>query len=355
MISLSISKKIQSNGSSATSNAQPNEQSKSTGTIVPLSELTQYCTQIVKDIRAGSAVSKEYKDLNSKIDTLTTQYEKLVNANRSTWGRTGKRKRLFVYNDIISVVMDIRKQLTAYIPQLQQYDTINYTFWHNGKRYVVDSLQPKWINKSSSKLVVSWTRVANDIEKMQRQGYSLALREAVEDHRNMFQQFLVNDGLDLSKAGVGGYIAEAYEEHLFQHHNDIWNLINTQTEDQLKTMLHYDANGALQVQSIIQHHINTLSTYSEDAKTAWAHYHNAHGTLWGTVGGDVFNRQVKDENTKLASLQQLQSQLQLFSRLLDNQISPDILGRELAIRLSEKLPSTEELAEQIVKEQLRQL
>lgn len=299
--------------------------------VVTVGELTDILTQMIIEIRALNPSSE---NLRNKISALSQSVKNgPLNKDSSTVSELYDS-----YEMVQSISMELRALLSKFI-NLEVYDSIGYSFYYNGRRYVTDTIKPEWLMKGSKgELRLNLEAATQDL----KQDYGSAIVEAAQD---VFQEHYISylnaiSGTYQGYIGRGalnkGHIAEAYEEHIQEHHrsstqlfDDIYKGHWTVMDKALMAFENDDING------------NYWSQH-EDIQTAWMHVRHALGTQRGTVAGDVGRLQVKsgsDANewapqVRLASLKTLQDGINYYSAILSDE-NPDSVARRIAIYMSE--------------------
>lgn len=101
---------------------------------ININTLSEALVDAIVAIRAGNP---EYKELNFKLKDL----ENYLNIN--------PKSDLIVlqeaYEKIKDTSIEIRKLLSIIFPQIESYDTIEYSIYFKGKRYSTDHLQSQWL------------------------------------------------------------------------------------------------------------------------------------------------------------------------------------------------------------------
>ena len=104
-------------------------------------------------------VSEETGDVSIAVDGALKKYEDLT--------KDSSIAELFgAYEQIQSTSMKLRKILGQFL-SIEVYDSIDYTFYYNGKQYHTSEIQAKWLTKSKStgELKLRLNAAVEDLQK----------------------------------------------------------------------------------------------------------------------------------------------------------------------------------------------
>jgi len=109
--------------------------------VITVGELTDILTQMIIEIRALNPSSE---NLRNKILALSQLVKNgPLNKDSSTISELYDS-----YKAVQSISMELRALLSEFI-NLEVYDSITYSFYYNGRRYVTDTIKPEWLIKGS--------------------------------------------------------------------------------------------------------------------------------------------------------------------------------------------------------------
>lgn len=302
--------------------------------VITVGELTDILTQMIIEIRALNPSSE---NLRNKISALAQLVENgPLNKDSSTISELYDS-----YKMVQSISMELRSLLSRFV-DLEVYDSIGYSFYYNGKRYVTDTIKQEWLIKGSKgELRLNLEVATQDLMKDHNSAIIQAAQDVFQEHYVSYLNAIAGtyQGGYIGRGALNkGHIAEAYEEHIQEHHrsstqlfDDIYNGHWTVMDKALMAFENDDINGNYWGQH-------------EDIQTAWMHVRHALGTQRGTVAGDVGRFQVKsgsDANewapqVRLASLKTLQDGINYYSAILSDE-NPASVARRIAIYMSEPM------------------
>jgi hypothetical protein len=109
--------------------------------VITVGELTDILTQMIIEIRTLNPSSE---NLRNKISALAQLVENgPLNKDSSTISELYDS-----YKMVQSISMELRSLLSRFV-DLEVYDSIGYSFYYNGKRYVTDTIKQEWLIKGS--------------------------------------------------------------------------------------------------------------------------------------------------------------------------------------------------------------
>ena len=104
--------------------------------IIDINLLTDILTPIITEIRLNNP---RYNSIINNIRLLTSYGNNLI-SNSANLNTTYN-----IYKLTQKISLAIRRELSIFIPEIETYGQINYTFYYNGKRYSVDNLNLNWL------------------------------------------------------------------------------------------------------------------------------------------------------------------------------------------------------------------
>lgn len=264
-------------------------------------ELLDIFKQQILDIRKNET---KYTELKEKVDSLVSLRDISINSSPITFLKT--------YKKVIEISLELRKILSVNLPFLEQYGKIDYALYWEGNRFATQELDKEWVtveevkDKKSGKVIgaelkLDMIKAHEDIEKEYEETGKKSMSSAIGDHFRKYWTALTgmsglhylksDDDIDVRKFGFNrGHAAEAYEEHLHQHHADaikFFDSQNTINEKVIETFLTHAEKDA----KVWFQHENSNKTIG--ATEMWMHIRHSLGTQAGTVAGDVGSTQVK--------------------------------------------------------------
>lgn len=301
--------------------------------IITREDLEKALIDIILKIRAAENKGKFFQ-IKEKIKELKEKYR-----YGDYDGGASVITMLNIYHRVIEISLELRKLLKEFFPSMDIYDHINYSFYINGKRYFTEKINTNWVSKSKENdLMLNLTKVRDSLQSQYQQGITQKIRDIFNEHYNSYLNMIIGTyrgEIGTQKASLKyGHVAEAFEEHLFEHHNpEIIQLLN-QTRSFKK-----DDPIILK----IQNKEKELSGYwenHESVESGWMHIRASLGKMRGTVAGDVFNMQVKQtkENNgsvQLASLETLKDGVFNYCDIINEDKSPKEIVQTLVTYMSE--------------------
>lgn len=309
--------------------------------VITIGKLTEYLKNQIIEIRNNEM---EYTGLVDSIKKLK-QFGK-------DWDKKKDVASTFaVYEQIKTVSLKIRQLLKTVLPAIEIYDEINYALYYDGKRYVTKKLNPAWLRVSSKgALKLNLNKAVHDIEKQYQDDIVNKIRELFNNHYEAYVNMITGTYRGDPPIGIKGarvtlgHVAEAFEEHLSEHHNNdrahqVYQILMIDKQQELSSSL---LNAATYFE---KHQVRLNQWYKhEKIEKGWAHISHSLGTQGGVVAGDVGRMQVKQikekggGELKLASMNILEDGVSIYSEILNKKISPTIVAYKLANYLSESVP-----------------
>ena len=314
-----------------------------------LEDLTAVLIDIITEIRKNDNYGSE---LRLEIDKLNKYADKISNS-------TSLEDLFNAYENIQSISMYLRKLLSQFI-NLEVYDKITYSFYYNGKRYETDNIDASWLTKSSKgELKLKLYEAEKTLQEEASDEYKEQVNHIFNRHYAIFLQAIsgtYNGIIGRSGALNMGHIAEAYEEHISEHHPKEYRVLNNlaKSGNSLtvldKMMLNFESD----VDAV------TYWDAHEGITNAWMHIRNSLGTQRGTVAGDVGQMQVKQGKTgagriRLARLNTLKEGIDAYCAIVSNEPVKDVALR-IAKYISEPVRQTSsKIIDNIKDEKIREL
>jgi hypothetical protein len=239
---------------------------------------------------------------------------------------------LKLYNDSIKIALKLREELKTYLPTIETYKNIEYVFWHNGKRYYTKEIRLSWLSDSSpGEIILNYGQIVKDLEEEYKNGVNNIVRDIMNRH---FQKYYTQlKAMAHSDKVNQGYAAEAYEEHLQQHHPEIFKILNQKNIKRNDPVVNYIIQNEKQLTD------KSFWSYHEEdgAFGAWRHYRSAKGTMRGTVAGDVGKYQVKFDNPHISSITTISEDIKNYAMIIDKTIPVKQVAHLLMYQLSENI------------------
>lgn len=314
-----------------------------------LEDLTAVLINIITEIRKNDNYGSK---LRSEIDKLNKYADKISNS-------TSLEDLFNAYKNIQSTSIYLRKLLSQFI-NLEVYDKITYSFYYNGKRYETDNIDASWLTKSSKgELKLKLNEAEKTLQEEASDEYKEQVNHIFNRHYAIFLQAIsgtYNGIIGRSGALNRGHIAEAYEQHISEHHPKEYRVLNNlaKSGNSLtvldKMMLNFESD----VDAV------TYWDAHEGITNAWMHIRNSLGTQRGTVAGDVGQMQVKQGKTgagriRLARLNTLKEGIDAYCAIVSNEPVKDVALR-IAKYISEPVRQTSsKIIDNIKDEKIREL
>lgn len=317
-------------------------------------DLRDYFIQIIDEIRKSQG--QKYQKLIRKLEEIKTIYISISSTEQDLFD---------VYEKIQSISIELRQLLPEHL-KTANYDKINYAFYYQGKRYTTDEIRAEWLtkNKKTGELQLDLKQAIKDLESEIKDKNKKKIQDLLKEHYEAYRAAI--EGTYKSKKNSrlnAGYIGEAFEEHLTEHHSQIMKTINSEKIQKIP-------NEILNFSKI-----NYWANH-ESINIAWKHMQMSYGTQRGTVAGDVYGRQVKalennpKYNIRLARFRTLEQGIQVYSKIIGNESSSKVAAelttyfaspiRKMAARVLENISEQEVLNmltninETIIKERAKQ-
>ena len=223
----------------------------------------------------------------------------------------------------------------------ETYDGIEYSFYYNGQRYHTDTIKAEWLTASSStgELKLRLNHATQDLEVAVAERVEQSYAEAFNNHyAKMLKGFSTMYSGKIGRGGAinYGHLAEAFEEHMSQHHKEATRAIDqlAMSSENLSVVEKY-------IISFVDQEKGTVG-WHEAPKETWAHVIHSLGIQRGTVAGDVGKSQVKQSKTgspriRLARLNTLIEGVQVYSDIFNPNKTPTEVAQKLASYISEPM------------------
>ena len=325
--------------------------------VLSLDYLTQVIVDIIKDIRAND--HGQYNYMINEIDELKN-IELEVEAYKNNENVKQAQVMIDYYYNLYQRLLKISLELRKLLPKelgLAQYDNISYAFYDRKQRFYFEKLPISALvyNESTDKLQIDLEIATKNLRQRLTQANKKSYGAILNAHYNNFLKVLRNKKTQELPSGLNkGHVAEAFEEHLAQHHTAAYNFYNNM-ENQQET--YYSDLSPWQKsilgEDLLESPANLWGTKKETNRhetitEAWVHVRSAKGTLRGTVMGDVGNMQVKEatnsgygSKVNLVSFANLKKGVETYSRIMGdgNPNGPDIIevAYEIAKYISEPI------------------
>lgn len=325
-------------------------------TVLDIAEWTDYLTDIVEKLR--KQLSSEIKKKNNIVQELE-DFKLFCDKNPLFQNDTNKYNALNIfqaYKNLISLSLKLRQLLQNYVPNIQVYDDIKYALYYDNERYFIDEIKADWITvNSKGELFLRMDKAVEDIKQLENKGereQKQKIRQVLSEHYEKYLQMISKtykmrfgkNAIPVGKRGAKinqGRVAEAFEEHLIQHHN-------------FMSIHNFTLNENSPIYIIEQQNKYRLWSEHESTTEGWVHIRHSLGTQRGTVAGDVGNIQVKQlqssttnalNKISLSALANLKDGIACYSKILDTTIPATDVAFELAKYLSE--PISEKAADML--------
>lgn len=248
-------------------------------------------------------------------------------------GAADDDKRVLTFFNAYKKVQEISIKLRNLLSNLnvEQYQNISYALYYEGHRYSLETLKPEWLRVSSKGVLeLNLTRAVKELQDTDLQK---AKNKIVEKHYKQYMNFIYSTTRSGSlRGGVNkGHLAEAFEQHLSEHHKEAYGFLNT-TEATSFTPFEKMASSQIG------------AGWHESASAAWLHIRQSMGTQRGTVAGDVNRFQVKSgsrENPKLrlARFNTIKEGILNYSAIIGDEDAM-VVARRIAMYMSEPMRRT---------------
>lgn len=303
--------------------------------VLTLEDLISHITTIITEIRNNDNIGKETRNSIEELQNI---------AQNGLLTKDSSIQELFLtYENIKKVSMHLRNMLSRFI-QLDTYDSIEYAFYYNGKRYSVEEISSNWLIKGSNgELRLNLDNAVNDLKEKYSEKSAAKLQDIFAQHYASY--FAAISGTYNGIIGHSrlnkGHIAEAYEAHLSEHHTAAYQLLNIPIISTIDKIL--------SASDLAKNPGAYWSTH-ENINEAWIHVRGALGTQRGTVAGDVGRFQVKSgsnnseysSQVRLASLTTLNTGIKNYCDIINPDIPISEIARKIAMYLSEPVKTTDQ-------------
>lgn len=337
--------------------------------IIDVGLLTDILTPIIADMRLNNP---HYNNIINDINLLVSYGNSLISNNNNL------NITYNIYKLTQKISLAIRQELSIFIPEIETYGQINYTFYYNGKRYSVDHLNLNWLLlDKKGNLKINLDEVEKDFTKIANNKILNEMNLKIEAHKIGFINAI--QGTYKGTLGKGkvnmGHISEAYEEHIMEHHTPAYQFLNSLQYSLLSGM--DKIIGAMPKDFGLEE--NIYWSNHESIGTAWKHIRNSLGTQRGTVAADIGSKkissygvqvkagqkkviQTKKGNIEFGNVLQLSSFNNLkqgileYSKIFNPNISVQEVAKSLASFLSEPITKrAENLIESVEDELIKQV
>ena len=303
--------------------------------VISLKELTAILTEIIVNIRKNNNnYSKLKDDLNELKQISLTQYDKIG-------------KAFIAYKQIQKISLELRKLLKVYLPKIDaSYDSIEYSFYFEGVRYTTKEIKAEWLFEKSENgrkvIGLDLQKAVDDLSQNLNDSTNQQIQQLLTKHYLSYLSMIkgtYNPPKDHRPRVNQGYISEAFEEHLAEHHGLIYEKLNN-----LENLTMTD-------KMILAADINKYPAYwadHEPVSIGWGHIKSALGTMRGTVAGDVGRFQVKSgaratkasqyrNQVRLASFTTIEKGILAYNKIVDESLTPSSVAMEIAKYISEPI------------------
>lgn len=323
--------------------------------ILTIEELTQYCVDVIREIRKNA--SSQYNGLINNIKQLE-EFEKDVELFKIN-GKEDENylvimadKLLSLYHQIIEISLAVQKLLPDTL-NLADYDKISYAVYVNGERYYLDYEDIKKsgafrYSESKNALVLNLNKATKNLKTNIVLKQNNTIFNIINKHFDKFSKVLDNTYKGGGKINKG-HKAEAFEEHFSIHHASAYNLLKGKEYLTEIVVDHRKALGKELLDSPFNEWGTKAQTLSgerhESITEAWQHIRSAKGTLRGTVSGDIGNVQVKEgqgssAQVRLTSFANLKTGVEIYSAIINPEEDIYQIGFKLAKYISEPVRKT---------------
>lgn len=298
-------------------------------------DLVQSLAEIIREIRDGNPRYKNFINSVKELENL----DKITESTRDV-------NVLFAnYKQIQKASIELRKILES-IFHNDAYDAIEYSFYYNGKRYHTDTINAKWLTVSGStgELKLRLNHATEDLKTAVYEKIEQSYNEAFNQHyAKMLKGFAAMYNGTIGRGGAinYGHLAEAFEEHMEQHHTQAMRAMDqlAASQENLSVVQKY-------IVSFVDEEKGTVG-WHEAPKETWAHVIHSLGIQRGTVAGDVGKSQVKQSKTgspriRLARLNTLIDGIQVYSDIFNEHKTPVEVAEKLATYISEPVRKVSE-------------
>ena len=318
--------------------------------IIDVSLLTNILTPIIADIRSNNP---RYNNLINDINLLASYGNNLIS------DAVNLNITYNIYKLTQKISLAIRQELSVFIPEIETYGQINYAFYYNGKRYSVDNLNLNWLLlDKKGNLKINLDEVEKDFAKITNNKILNEMNLRIEAHKTGFInaiQGTYNGTLGKGRINMG-HVAEAYEEHIMEHHTPAYQFLNSLQYSLLSGI--DKIIGSMPKDFGLEE--NVYWSNHESIGTAWKHIRNSLGTQRGTVAADVGSKKISNYGVQvkagqkriiqtkkgniefghilqLSSLNNLKQGILEYSKIFNPNIPVQEVAKSLASFLSEPI------------------
>lgn len=203
--------------------------------VLSLDYLTQVIADIIKDIRSND--HGQYNHMINEISELET-IELKVEAYKNSGNTKQAQIMINYYYDLYQRLLKISLELRKLLPKelgLAQYDNISYALYDRGQRFYFEKLPISTLvyNESTDKLQIDLEAATKNLRQRLTQANKESYGAILNAHYNNFMNVLKNAKTHELPSGLNrGHVAEAFEEHLAQHHTAAYNFYNNMKNQQ---------------------------------------------------------------------------------------------------------------------------
>lgn len=331
--------------------------------IIDVSFLTDILTPMIADMRSNNP---HYNDIINDINLLVSYGNNLLSNNDLNVSYN-------IYKLTQKISLAIRRELSVFIPDMETYGQINYAFYYNGKRYSVDHLNLNWLLlDKKGNLKINLDEIEKDFAEIANNKILNEINLKIEAHKTGFIKAI--QGTYKGTLGKGkvnmGHVAEAYEEHIMEHHTPTYQFLNS-----LQYSLLSGADkiiGSMPKDFGLEE--NIYWSNHESIGTTWKHIRNSLGTQRGTVAADVGSKKISSYGVqvkagqkrivqtkngqiefghilRLSSLNNLKQGILEYSKIFNPNIPVQEVAKSLAIFLSEPITKRAENLTKLVEDE----
>lgn len=336
--------------------------------IIDVSLLTDILTPMIADMRSNNP---RYNDIINDINLLASYGDNLLSNNNLNISYN-------IYKLTQKISLAIRRELAVFIPDMETYGQINYAFYYNGKRYSVDHLNLNWLLlDKKGNLKINLDEIEKDFAEITNNKILNGINLKIEAHKTGFIKAIqgtYNGTLGKGKINMG-HVAEAYEEHIMEHHTPAYQFLNS--------LQYFLLSGVDKVIGSMPKDFgleeNVYWSNHESIGTAWKHIRNSLGTQRGTAAADVSSKKISSYGVQvkagqkriiqtkkgqiefghilqLSSLNNLKQGVLEYSKIFNPNIPVQEVAKSLAIFLSEPITKrAENLIEHVEDEFIKQI
>lgn len=303
--------------------------------VISLKELTAILTEIIINIRNNT--NNNYTSLKNNLNKL--KQISLIQPNTIN-------EAFMAYKQVQKISLELRKLLQIYLPKIDAYDNIEYSFYFEGIRYTTKEIKAEWLFERSEdgrKVIgLDLQKAIDDLSQNLNDSASQQIQQLLTKHYLSYLSMI--KGTYSPPKGRRprvnqGYISEAFEEHLAEHHSLIYEKLNNLENLTLMDKMSLAASIDIKYSS-------SYWADHESVSIGWGHIKSALGTMRGTVAGDVGRFQVKSgaratqtsqyrNRVRLASFTTIEKGILAYSKIVDENLAPSSVALEIARYISE--------------------